>query len=81
MPKRKPTDEEKERLRRGIRARNEALKALMEKHGGEFERLHAERRVAAGLPAKAQGPTADQRKEQIRRWKEKIRKWEEEIGE
>lgn len=79
MPRRKPTTEEKERLKRGIQARNEALNALMDRHRDEFERLHAEKRLSLGLPARSAGPSRAQLEERIRKQREKLAKWEEEL--
>ncbi len=79
MPRHKPTEDEKERLRKGIKARQAALRTLMDRHRPEFEELHAQARVAEGLPAKSQGPSRAQLEERVRKQRERLAKWEAEL--
>lgn len=77
--RRKATEEEKERLRRGIKARQDAVNTLMERHRAEFDELHAANRVAAGLSARSAGPSKEQLAERIRKQEEKLEKWKREL--
>lgn len=79
MARRKPTEEEKERLRRGIKARQDALNTLMERHRQEFDELHAQNRVAAGLSARSAGPSKAQLEERVKKQRERLAKWEAEL--
>jgi hypothetical protein len=72
-------DERLAKLKRGIRARQDAIKALIANHQVEFDEMHQRNRVELGLPLRAQGPTREELKERIRRQEEKLEKWREEL--
>ena len=73
MPK--PTKEQKERLKKGVRARLDAIAQLIANHQDEFERLHAQNRVAQGLSPTPSGPSREQLEERIRKQEEKLALW------
>jgi hypothetical protein len=73
------TPDESDRAKRGIRARQEAIRALIANHQAEFDEMHQKNRVDLGLPLRAQGPTVEQLKERIKRQEEKLEKWREEL--
>lgn len=63
----------------GIQARQEAVKTLIERHQEEFDELHERNRVALGLPLRAQGPTAEELRDRIRRQEERLERWKREL--
>lgn len=71
--------EEKDRAKRGIKARQDAIKTLIERHQTEFEELHAGNRVAAGLSPRSAGPTKAQLEERVKRTREKLERWQREL--
>lgn len=71
--------EEKDRARKGIKARQDAIKTLISKYQSEFDELHARNRVAAGLSPRSAGPSKTQLQERIRRQEEKLEKWRQEL--
>lgn len=71
--------DEKERTKRGIKARQDALRTLIANHQDEFDELHRKNRVALGLPLRSSGPTKAELEERIRKQREKLEKWEEEL--
>ena len=71
--------EEKDRAKKGIKARQDAIKTLIERHRGEFDDLHARNRVEAGLPPRSAGPSREVLEERIRRQKERLEKWQREL--
>ena len=74
-----PTD--KERARLGIKARQDAIKALITKYQAEFDEMVTKNRVAAGLPLRPQGPTKQQLEERIAREEAKLEKWRKQLEE
>lgn len=77
--RRKPTDAEKERLTKGIKARQETIKTLISRHQSEFDELHAQNRLAVGLSARSAGPSRAQLEERVRKQRERLEKWEREL--
>jgi hypothetical protein len=73
--------DEKDKAKRGIKARQDAVKTLIERHQPEFDELHVRNRVALGLSPRSAGPSVEKRKEQIQRLKERLEKWQREIDE
>lgn len=71
-----PTTAERDRAKKGIKARQDAIKALIANHQAEFDELHSKNRIAAGLPMRSSGPTAEELEERIRRQRERLAKWE-----
>ena len=77
MPK--PTPEQSERAKKGIRARQDAIAELIKRHQEEFDELHTRNRVALGLPIAPQGPTRAELEERIRKQEERLEKWKEQL--
>jgi NAD+--asparagine ADP-ribosyltransferase len=73
------TPEQKSKAKRGIRARVDAVNTLIQRHQAEFDELHAQNRVAAGLTPRSSGPTREQLEERIKRQRERLDKWEKEL--
>lgn len=73
-----PADE-KDRAKKGIKARQDAVKTLIERHQTEFDQLHASNRVALGLSPRSAGPSRAQLEERIRKQRERLEKWEREL--
>lgn len=71
--------EEKDKARKGIKARQDAIKTLIERHQPEFEELHARNRVALGLSPRSAGPSREQLQERIKRQEQKLAKWRQEL--
>lgn len=71
--------EENDKAKRGIKARQDAVRTLITNHQQEFDDLHVRNRVALGLPLRSSGPTREQRAEQIRKLQDKIDKWKKEL--
>lgn len=74
-----PTTAERDKAKKGIRARQDAIKTLIERHQDEFDELHAKNRVAAGLSPRSAGPSKEQLEERIRKQRERLEKWEAEL--
>jgi hypothetical protein len=75
------TAADRDRAKRGIRARQEALKSLIANHREEFEGLVKKNRLALGLSARPAGPTVDDLKARIKRSEEQMEKWRRELAE
>lgn len=75
-----PTTAEKDRAKKGIKARQDALATLIANHQEEFDELHRKNRVAAGLPLRSSGPTRAQLEERIRKQEERLAKWKQELA-
>ena len=73
------TADQKDKARKGIKARQDALTTLIANHQEEFDDLHAKNRIALGLSLRSSGPTREQLEERIRRQREKLEKWEAEL--
>ena len=71
--------EEKDKAKRGIKARQDAIKTLIERHQTEFDDLHARNRVAAGLSPRSAGPSREVLEERIKRQEERLAKWRQEL--
>lgn len=68
---------DREKAKKGIKARQDAVRTLIERHKPEFDELHMRNRVAAGLTPKPLGPSREQLEERIRKNREKLTKDEE----
>lgn len=75
-----PTREQRDRASKGIRARQEAIATLIQNHQEEFDRLHAQNRVAQGLPPRSSGASAEELAERIRKHEERVEKWKAELA-
>lgn len=73
------TPSERDRAKKGIKARQDAIKALISNHQQEFDELHAKNRVLAGLPLRSSGPSRQELEERIRKQRERLEKWEKEL--
>jgi hypothetical protein len=73
------TAAEKDRAKKGIKARQDALSTLISNHQAEFDELVTRNRLAVGLPARPQGPTPEQIKAKIERAEQQMEKWREEL--
>lgn len=72
-----PTEEEKDRAKKGIRARQDAVAELIRRHQEEFDGLHRSNRIALGLSPRPSGPTPEQlrkRQERLEAQLEKVRR-------
>ena len=74
-----PSPEEKDKAKKGIKARQDAIKTLIEKYQSEFDELHTRNRVALGLSPRSTGPTKEQLEERVKRTRERLEKWEREL--
>lgn len=74
------TGEEKDKAKRGIKARQDAIRTLIERHQTEFDELHARNRVALGLSPRSAGPSREELEERIRRQEKKLEKWRRELN-
>lgn len=74
-----PTEEERNRAKKGIKARQDAIKALIANHQDEFDRIHAANRVAAGLPRRSAGPTVEVIEGRLKKAQEQMEKWQREL--
>lgn len=70
----KLTNADREKAKKGIRARADALKTLIERHQAEFDELHVKNRLAAGLAPTNAGPSKEQLAEKIRKAEDKLAK-------
>lgn len=75
-----PTATNTNKARKGIKARQDAIKTLIANHQDEFNELHARNRVAAGLSPRSAGPSKKQLEERIKRQRERLEKWERELS-
>lgn len=74
-----PTATDRNKAKKGIKARQDALKTLVANHQQEFDELHAKNRVALGLSPRAAGPSKKELEERIRRQEERLAKWKQEL--
>lgn len=76
MPRAKPqlTTADRAKAKKGIRARADALKVLIERHQAEFDELLVKNRIAAGLAPTNSGPSKDQLEAKIRKAEDKLAK-------
>jgi len=74
-----PSSDERDRAKRGIKARQDAIKTLIERHQTEFDELHARNRVAAGLSPRSAGPSKEKLEERIKKQEERLVKWRKEL--
>lgn len=72
-------DAERDRAKKGIRARQDAISTLIERHRDEFDELHMKNRVAAGLPPRTAGPSLEKLEERIKRQREQLARWEDQL--
>lgn len=72
-------DADRDKAKKGIRARQDAVKALIEKYQQEFDEMHVANRMGLGLPPQSSGPSREKREQQIKAAKERIAKWEQEL--
>lgn len=70
---------DKDKAKKGIKARQDAIKTLIERHQTEFDQLHASNRVALGLSPRSAGPSRAQLEERIKRQEERLAKWRQEL--
>jgi hypothetical protein len=75
-----PTPAEKDRAKKGIKARQDALKTLITNHQAEFDELVANNRIAAGLPRRPSGPSQEQLQQRVQRAEEQLEKWRQELA-
>lgn len=74
-----PSDADKDRTKRGIKARHAATAELIANHQEEFARLHARKRMELGLSSRPSGPTDEELKNRILKRREQLEKWESEL--
>ena len=74
-----PTADERDRAKKGIKARHDAVTTLIANHREEFDEMVKNNRLALGLPAKPSGPTADEIKAKIARAEQQLRKWRQDL--
>lgn len=74
-----PSEADKDKARRGIKARQDAIATLIANHQGEFDELVTKNRVALGLPPRASGPSREALEERIRKQRERLERWEAEL--
>ena len=65
---------DREKAKKGIRARQEAIKTLIARHQQEFDELHINNRLAAGLAPTNAGPSREELEAKIRKTEEKLAK-------
>jgi hypothetical protein len=65
---------DREKAKKGIRARQEAIKTLIERHKTEFDEVHVKYRLMAGLAPTNGGLTRAQLEAKIRKGEEKLAK-------
>lgn len=73
------SQEQKDKIKAGVRARQSAVAALIANHQEEFERLHARFRTDAGLTPTASGPSREQLEERIAKQRQRLARWEEQL--
>lgn len=71
--------EEKDKAKKGIKARQDAVKTLIERHQTEFDELHARNRVALGLSPRSAGPSREELEDRIKRQEQRLEKWRREL--
>jgi hypothetical protein len=71
--------EARERQHNGVRARQDAIQALIAAHREEFDGMVTKNRLSLGLPARASGPSREALEERIRKARERLEKWEAEL--
>lgn len=74
-----PTKADKDKAKRGIKARQDAIATLIKNHRDEFDRLVAANRLELGLSPRASGPSREQLQERIRKQEERLEKWRAEL--
>lgn len=74
-----PSAAEKDKAKKGIKARQDAIKTLIERHQTEFDELHAKNRVSLGLSPRSAGPSREALEERIRKQEERLAKWRREL--
>lgn len=74
-----PIVTDREKAKKGIRARQDAITTLISNHQQEFDELHARNRVELGLSPRSSGPTKEELQDRIRKQKERLAKWEAEL--
>lgn len=74
-----PTEEERLRAKKGIRARQDAIKSLIEAHQAEFDELVRKNRVALGLSPHPSGLSPKQVEEKLQKARERVRKLEDDL--
>jgi hypothetical protein len=73
------TTVDRDKAKRGIKARQDAIATLIANHQAEFDEMHAKNRIALGLSPRSSGPTRQQLEERIQKQREKLEKWEAEL--
>jgi hypothetical protein len=68
-----------DKARKGIKARQDAIKALIVNHQDEFDAIHAKNRVALGLSPRSAGPSTKELEERIKKQEERLAKWKQEL--
>lgn len=71
--------DERDKAKKGIKARQDAIKTLIERHQTEFDEMHARNRVALGLSPRSSGPSREKLRERIKRQEERLEKWRHEL--
>lgn len=66
--------EQRERAKKGIKARQDAIKTLIQNHQVEFDALHTRNRISLGLTPSATSPSREQLEERIKRNQAKLAK-------
>ena len=78
-----PNDKQRETAKIGIRARvnaeQERARIFEQEHPGRFEQLLQKHRVALGLPARSQGPSAEELAAKLRKAEERAEKLREQL--
>ena len=74
------TDDPKDKAKKGIKARQDALNTLIANHQAEFDELVVNNRIALGLPRRPAGPSQEQLQQRVRRAEEQLAKWRRELG-
>lgn len=74
-----PTEEERERAKKGIRARQDAIKTLIDRYAEEFQGLVESNRVALGLPRRPNMETPQQLEAKLRAAEERAAKLRREL--
>lgn len=64
----------RDKAKKGIRARQEAIKTLISRHQEEFDEIHIKNRLAAGLAPTNAGPSREELEAKIRKTEEKLAK-------
>jgi hypothetical protein len=75
------TAADKDKAKRGIKARQDALKTLIGNHREEFEALVERNRLSLGLSRRPQGASDEVLEARIKRAREQMEKWERELAE